>query len=400
MPLFSYKAMSDSGRMTCGRLDAINLVDLEMRLQRLHLDFINGAEVRRGRRFGGRRVARRELINFCFQLAQLLRAGIPILEGLIDLRDSLEHPRFREVIAAVIESIAGGKTLSQALAEHPRVFDRVFTSLVRAGETSGNLAEVLQRLDVSLKWQDELAAHNRKLLMYPALLGLVVSAVFFFMMIYLVPKLVGFIHNLGQQIPLQTRILIQVSDFLVDAWAIVVLLPLASLIVVRLMLAHHPRARRRYDAFKLAIPLLGEILRKLALARFATVFAMMYASGISIVESIRSTEGVVGNTIIRAALARVGQNIADGQQVSAAFHHAGLFPPLLIRMLRVGENTGAVDTALLNISYFYERDVRESIARVQSMMEPVLTLLVGTLLGWVMLAVLGPLYDSIAKLKL
>ena len=178
----------------------------------MDLDFIRGNPVRQLGMFGGRAASRRELINFCFHLEQLTRAGVPILDGLTDLRDSLENPRFREVIAGMIESIDGGKTLSQAMAEHPRVFDDVFVSLVTAGENTGKLQEVLGNLVESLKWQDELAAQTKKLIMYPAFMGAVVIGVVLFMMIYLVPKMVGFITNMGHELPLHTKLLIGTSN--------------------------------------------------------------------------------------------------------------------------------------------------------------------------------------------
>ncbi|HQR03739.1 MAG: type II secretion system F family protein [Proteobacteria bacterium] len=399
MALYSYKAVNNVGRIVQGRLEAMNLVDLEMRLKRIELDFINGAPISQNRLFKGASIPRPELINFCFHMEQLTRAGVPIIEGLADLRDSLEHPRFREVIAGMIESIEGGRTLSQAMAEHPRIFDEVFTALIRAGEDTGNVPTVLQSLTESLRWQDELSAQAKKLIMYPAFLGVVVVAVFFFMMLYLVPKMVGFIKNMGQQIPLQTRLLIATSDFLLGYWYVVILVPLLLAAGIFAAVRTSPAARHRFDAVKLRIPLLGAILRKIILSRFASVFAMMYASGISILDSIKATEKVVGNIVIREGLEEAGRMIADGQNVTQAFQNVGLFPPLVIRMLRVGENTGALDRALTNVSYFYNRDVKEAIGKVQAMIEPAMTVIVGTILGWVMLSVLGPIYDTISKIK-
>ena len=158
-------------------------------------------------------------------------------------------------------------------------------------------------------------------------------------------------------------------------------------------------ARRFFDGFKLKVPFIGVILRKIILSRFAGIFAMLYASGISIIDAIKTTENVVGNVVIREALVRAGQMIADGQNVTAAFENIKMFPPLVIRMLRVGENTGGLDKALINVGYFYNRDVKESIEKVQAMIEPAMTMIVGVILGWVMIAVLGPIYDIIAKLK-
>ncbi|MCC6657935.1 MAG: type II secretion system F family protein, partial [Rhodocyclaceae bacterium] len=169
---------------------------------------------------------------------------------------------------------------------------------------------------------------------------------------------------------------------------------------IKLAVEANPAFRYRFDEFKLQLPVLGPILRKIILSRFASVFAMMYASGIAIIDAVRSTEDVVGNAVIREGLKRAGQLIAEGQNVTVAFQNIGLFPPLVIRMLRVGENTGALDTALLNVSYFYNRDVKESIEKVQAMIEPAMTLILGALLGWVMLSVLGPIYDVITKLKI
>lgn len=399
MPLHAYKAMDPGGRLVYGRMDALNLIDLEMRLKRMDLDLINGNQVKQGG-FGGSTIGRRELIAFCFHLDQLARAGVPIIESLADLRDSLDNPRFREVLADLIESVEGGKTLSQALAGHPRIFDGVFVSLVQAGEETGNLPLVLHNLTESLKWQDELAAQSKKLVLYPAFLGTVVILVTLFMMLYLVPKMVGFIKSMGQELPLHTKVLIATSNFLVNYWYIALALPLLLVAAGALAIRTNPRARLRFDAAKLALPWVGEILRKIILSRFASVFAMMYASGISVLDSLRTTQGIVGNTAIRQGLRRVEEMIGDGQNITVAFQNVGLFPPLVIRMLRVGENTGSLDTALANVSYFYSRDVRESIARVQAMIEPAMTIIVGIILGWVMLAVLGPIYDTITNLKL
>lgn len=161
----------------------------------------------------------------------------------------------------------------------------------------------------------------------------------------------------------------------------------------------NPLVRRRIDALKLRLPLVGPILRKIILSRFASVFALMYSSGITILDAMRSSEETAGNAVIQEGLRAAGQQIGEGKTVTAAFQDVGLFPPLVVRMLRVGESTGALDTALANVSYFYNREVREGIAKVQVMIEPALTVLMGILLGWVMLSVLGPIYDAISKMK-
>ena len=399
MPLYSYRAVAPDGRMVLGRIDALNSVDLEMRLRRMELDLITGELISNRTLFGSSGIPRREIIHFCFHLELLVRSGVPILEGLSDLRDSLEHPRFREVVASLIESIEGGQRLSQAMEGQPKVFNKVFVSLIRAGETSGRLPEVLKSLTESLKWEDELASQTKKLVMYPAFVGTIVIAATFFLMIYMVPQLKQFVKNMGQVLPLQTQVLFFVSDLLVSYWYVALLLPLMIVAGIKIALATNPLARIRFDAAKLRIPLVGDILRKIILSRFANTFALLYASGIPILDSIRTTQDVVGNLVVRQGLERVEQLIVEGQNVTAAFHSIGFFPPLVIRMLRVGESTGALDDALMNVSYFYNRDVKESVEKVQQLIEPMLTVVLGCLLGWIMLSVLGPVYDIISKIQ-
>lgn len=400
MPLYTYKAIDAQGKAVLGRADAVNLFDLEQRLTRMGLDLVTGAPTRQtSRLIGGARVRRQDLINFCYQLEQMTAAGVPIVEGLADLRDSVENPRFREIVAGLVEAIEGGKSLSQALADYPEVFSRVFTSLVRSGEQTGRLPEVLKSLTESLKWEDELVAQTKKLLMYPAFVGTAVLAVTFFLMIYLVPQMAGFIRNMGQDIPLQTRTLIAVSAFFVTWWWAILAAPFALWFGVRAAARADPRVEFLLDDLKLRLPLVGPILRRIMLSRFASSFALMYSSGITVLDAIRSTEEIVGNKPMESALRAIGQAIAEGRNLTGAFQDAGLFPPLVIRMLRIGEATGALDRALLNVSYFYNREVREAIGRLQAMIEPAMTVLLGAILGWVMLSVLGPVYDSIAKMK-
>jgi len=400
MPLYTYKAIDNDGKSVLGRIEAVNVFDLEQRLARMGLDLVNGAPASgRSRLIGGTRVSRQDLINFCFHLEQLSSAGVPLVEGLMDLRESMDNPRFREVVSGLIEAIEGGRSLSQALAEYPEVFGKVFVSLVRSGEQTGKLSDVLKSLTESLKWEDELASQTKKLLMYPAFVGSIVVLVTFFLMIYLVPQMTGFIRNMGQDIPLQTRILIEVSNFFVTFWWAVLAAPFAIWYGLKLAARSYPAVEYTIDRYKISLPLVGPILRKIILSRFASSFAMMYASGITVLDAIRSSEEIVGNKPLENALRTAGQQIAEGKNLTAAFQEAALFPPLVIRMLKIGENTGGLDTALLNVSYFYNREVKEGIGKLQAMIEPALTLVLGLILGWVMLAVLGPVYDTISKMK-
>jgi type IV pilus assembly protein PilC len=399
MALFAYRAIDDNGRHASGKLDALNPVDLELRLKRMGLDLITFDPLKKPRMLAGRTISRPELITFCFHLDQLIRAGVPILEALVDLRDSVENPVFKATVVGLLEDIEGGKKLSEAMENHPAAFDTVFSSLVRAGEQSGRLPEVLAKLTENLKWQDEISSAAKKAMLYPAFVGIVLFALVFVLMVFLVPQLVSTLKTLSPTLPAETRILIAVSDFMKHYWYVVIGLPVA--IVAGLFIASRLSEKFRYrlDGLALKMPFVGALRSKIILARFSTFFALMYQSGISVLECIRISEKIVGNRVIEEGLQRVGRDINEGQGITQAFLNVRLFPPLVLRMLKVGESTGGLDTALLNVSYFYDRDVKDTIARLQVMIQPVLTVLLGGIIMLIIMTVFSPIYDVISKIK-
>ena len=191
-----------------------------------------------------------------------------------------------------------------------------------------------------------------------------------------------------------------VSNVFVNYWYIILALPIVLFIALYIGVRLSPAIRYQVDSIKLKFPVIGPIHRKIILTRLTSFFAMMYASGITIIECIRTAEQIVGNKVVEDAMRQVGQMIADGATLSTSFQKTGLFPPLVLRMIRVGENTGALENSLLNVSYFYTRDIKESIERLQTMIEPTMTIILGTIIGWVMFSVLGPIYDLITKIKI
>ncbi|MES2316472.1 MAG: type II secretion system F family protein [Pseudomonadota bacterium] len=400
MALYSYTSMNPAGKLVRGVIDAANQPDLELRLRRMELDLIDSKPTgQRTFSLGAKKITRKDLINFCFHMEQLTAAGVSVLDGLTDLRDSLDQPRMREVVADMIEDIEGGSQLSEAMQRHPQVFDQAFSSLITAGEQSGRLSDVFKSLSESIKWQDELAGKTKKIMMYPIVVGSVVMGVTFFLMIYLVPQLTGFIKNMGQELPMHTKALIVLSDFLINYWYMVLAFPFVVYIIVKLTLKNSARARFLADEYKLRIWVIGPVMHKIILARFVTFFALMYGSGITILDCIRLSEGIVANQHVALGLRQVRQLISEGQGVTAAFQITGIFPPLVIRMLKVGEATGALDNALRNVAYFYNRDIEDQIERVQALISPVMTVVLGMMLCWIMMSVLGPIYDTISKIK-
>jgi type IV pilus assembly protein PilC len=398
MTVYRYRATDAQGRVIRGESRAGNELELEGRLARVGLELLASHPVSaarpslltRGRLHG------RELINFFIQLESLLRAGVPLVETLGDLRDSATSPVTRQVVSDLIDRIETGSTLSEALAAQPASFSPLLVGLVRTGEVTGRLPDVLAELARSLKWQDELVARTRKALRYPAFVAVVIFAVVCFLMIYLVPQLAEFLAGMDRQLPLQTRALIAVSAFVVDWWPAFLTATVAAVLFMRWSFGRSERLRLRRDAWILRLPWIGEVVSKIVLARFANTFALMFGAGIPLLDALAHCERTAGNVAIAHALGRARTLVGQGTAVSEAFATLEIFPSFIVRMLRTGETTGQLDAALRNVSYFYTRDVDERLEHLQSLIEPAMTLIMGVVLGWIMLAVLGPVYDSLA----
>jgi type IV pilus assembly protein PilC len=400
MPSFNYRAVDKLGHPAMGQIDALNEVDLEIRLEHMGLDLITFRLAKKSTSlFNRNKVSNQDLVMFCFQLEQLSSAGVPLLECLNDLRESNTNPYFQKVLGAISAEVEGGKMLSQALAEHPSVFSDVFVSLIDAGEQTGQLPVVFNNLFNTIRWQDELMSQTKKLLAYPAFVAVVVLGAVAFLMSYLVPQMVSFLRNMGQELPWNTKLLIAMSNAFVNYWWLVIGVPILIVIGLATFIQTNPLARYRFDMVKLNLPITGPILHKIIMARFARYFALMYQTGIPILDAIKICENIVGNRVVADALSRAHAQINAGDSMSESFRNAGLFPPLVVRMIKVGENTGALDKSLLNISYFYDRDVNDSMQKMLKMIEPALTVLLGGILAFIMFSVLGPVYDSFSKLK-
>ncbi len=399
MARYRYTAVDAEGRRLIGLADADNEAMLESRLAQRNLTLVRARPAPQ-RRFAVRtRIGRRELIHFCFQMEQMVNAGIGILDGLRDYADALPPGALRDVIAGVAERIEAGSAFSEALAAYPAVFSTLFVDLVRAGERSGELGAVLRHLTESLKWQDEMIARTRKALAYPAFVTVIVLGVVAFLMVSVVPQVTDFILSMEGEVPWYTRLLIAVSHTVAHDWPWLLGVPAALVVALKLLLARSEAARLWFDAFTLRLPLIGPVLEKIVMARFAHYFALLFQAGLPVLECFQLCGGVVGNRHVARALAQAQRAVAGGEAVSDALEATGLFPRLVLRLLRIGERTGDLAQALANVNYFYRRDVDEAIERLQSLIEPTLNLIIGLLMGWVMLAVMGPIYDLIGQLR-
>ncbi len=398
MPQYKYSAIDKDGKPFKGRIQAANELELEHRLSVQGQDLITCVEAKASYYFWTKnRLTRRDILNLLFQLEQLTRSGVPLLDSLRDLRDSTEPGHYNAVLAGLVEQIEGGKTFSAALAEFPNDFDMVFVALIAVGEETGELPKILKDMGETLRWLDELIAAAIKIIIYPSIVLTVVLAVTAFLMIYLVPKLIPFIKEMGGEVPGHTLLLIAVSDFCINYWWLIISLPFALFFFIKNTAKKNPKFRFNLDQLKLKLPILGNISLKIKLARFASYMALLYSSGITVLRALEISKGLVGNVVIAAAIDNASKTIAEGKSISESFSRIPLFPPLVVRMIRVGENTGKLDESLMNVSYYYNREVKEAIDKIEPAISPILTVVMGVMLGWIMLSVLGPVWDAVTK---
>ncbi|MDT8282343.1 MAG: type II secretion system F family protein [Gammaproteobacteria bacterium] len=401
MPDYKFKTIDAAGKIRSDTMVASNPMELEKRLSNMGFDLLSYKQQSRAARgaFNRKKISRRELINFTFHIEQLIKSGVPLIDSLKDIRDSIEYSSFTDVLQTIIEDIEGGKTLSLALADHPVIFDKVYVTLVRVGEETGQLAEVLKDLADTIRWQDELVSQTKKIMIYPTIVSVIVLMVVSFLMIYLMPQLLPFIKNIGGEIPLHTKILIEVSDVFVNYWYLVFSTPFVVYLGIKLTAKNNARFKYYLDGLKLKMWVFGPLLTRIKLARFANYFAMMYSSGITVLDALKISEDMVDNLVLEDSINKARSSISEGVIISKSFEAVGVFPSMIVRMLKVGEDTGAMDDALLNVSYFYNREVKESIDKIEPTILPVLTIVLGGIMMWIMMAVLGPVYDAVAGIK-
>ena len=398
MPSFTYRAINEMGRTVRGVIAADNEIDLEARLKQIKLDLVD-ARVAKAKGGRGGKIKTKNLIILCMHLEQLDRAGVPLHDALADVRDSAESPKLRDILTGVYEAVRNGNPLSKALEAYPKIFNDVFVGLIASGEKTGNLSESFTHLADHLKWSAEIQQKIKKATRYPVVLLLVISLVISVLMVFVVPKLVDFLLAQGFSLPIHTRALIAVSWAFKNYWFIILGLPTAITIIVIAMYRASESFAYRMDAVTLRVPLIGDVVRKIDMARFTHFFSVMFNSGIDILESLDGAKNVVHNRVLKEAIDLVKTSITEGNNMTNSLRISNQFPNLVVRMFKVGEESGNIKEALENINFFYTREVNESVDSMVGAIQPILTVVMGVLIFWVIAAVFGPLYESFSKIQ-
>jgi type IV pilus assembly protein PilC len=403
MPNYHYKASDPHGSIRHGWLKAENERDLELHLSHLDLLLISytlndNRSLPWLRTLFSQRVDRKTLIMFCILMRQMLAAGNSIPAALEGVQESIDSSQFREVITSILGDIQNGKNFSDALESYSSIIPPSIASLVRVGEKTGNMVDIFHGLAENLKWEDELQAQAVQAIRYPAFTGVIIFGVGFFMMVYIVPQLMSFLSQMQEDIPMLTEALIIFSNFLINWWWTLFLVPALSWVTTRILCHFSKQFHLKLDRFKLRIWIFGPLLYKMFLIRFTTNFALMYKSGIPVLDAIRINVRLSENREVVNRIENSITHVSNGMSISAAFKESKLFPPPLPKLMEAGEEGGQLPSAMINAGYFLDREVRESVTKIQAMIEPVLTLTMGLMLVWIIVSVLIPIYQVVGTI--
>lgn len=398
---YRYTGITQQGKRVSGDIQAENERDLEQRLASAEIDILTFKEKKQSlfSTISKKKITKRDVITVTAQIRQLLRAGITLMEIIDDLRSTFENDSIKEILANVYESMEGGDSFSEALKPYEGEFGKVYISLVAVGERTGQLDLVLKSLEEMLKWEESLASKAKKVMVYPAIVGFVVIMVVVLLMVFVVPELLGFIKEMGGELGFATIALIATSNFIQENLLFLIVAPFVISFLFKQALRRYPSFRLWYDRNIFNIGIFGPILYNLKIARFTNSLAVMYSAGLGFIESTQLASDVVGNKYIEQNIQRSIQLIEEGAHINVAFAEAEVLPLMATRMVKVGEVSGNMDEALFEVSEYYDTAAKESIEKIEPAIEPLLTVIMGAVVGWVMMAVLGPIYETISKVQ-
>lgn len=402
MDQYKYRAINTQGRPVRGVLNALHEKDLFNQLQAAGLELVSCSLVSKRTGGGGFRakVKVRDLIQFFVHIDQLESAGVPILEALADIRDTTESPALRDAVSEIYRDVTEGSKLSEAMAKHPKIFSNLYVSLIASSEETGKMSATYKQLIKYLKWVDAMQSRVRKATRYPMVLMLVVVGAVSIMMGFVVPQIVEFIRNMDFELPFATTSLIATSDFFQQYWWVVISVPLVLVGSIMGLRRASDGFRYKVDKLMLDAPVFGPLIRKINVARFCQTFGALYASGLPILQAIAASTKTVDNLALVEALETIQTAIKTGSTPSQAFNASGEFPSLVIRMLKVGEESGNLGGVLDQVSEFYTNDVDEEVQKLIAMIEPSLTMVLGIMILWIAVGVFGPIYNSFENIEM
>lgn len=399
MPTFAYTFRDAMGTVRSGTSEAESAEILRKRLQEQGFTVTEVRQIRAQRPGGGwGRVKLSDLAIFCRQFSTMQDAGVSIVRSLDVLGQQTQSPKLRRIIMDIQAEVEAGQTLSKAMSKYPNVFSNLFIGLIRAGEVGGVLEESLQRLAAFLEADVALRRKVRAAMTYPTIVVIVALVIVILLVTFILPKFFDVFRDLNiKEFPVMTQMLMDFSNFLTSRWyvmiAIVVLVVIAFRTFVRTRIG-----RRLYDRLKLKLPVFGPLNHKIALARFSRTLSTLLSSGVPILQALETVAGTVANEIIAEAVMEARARIREGDRIGPPLEKSGMFPPMVVHMISIGEESGALDQMLSKVADFYESEVESTLQSLTSAIEPVLIVILGGMVGFIVISLLLPLITAVQSL--
>lgn len=401
MPLYEYRALDTSGKKLKGVLDADNESQARSKLRSSGKYPVSIKENRSrsqsvAKKTGGLRFFERiradEIHVMTRQLATLLGAAIPLVQALSSLVDQTENGALKRVIAQIRESVNEGSTLTKALSEHPKLFSSIYVNMVRAGEASGSLDVVLERLADFGEKQQALRGRMRAALVYPIFMAVIGAAILFILITYVVPNITQVFDEMGKVLPAPTKFLISLSEFLQNYWLVAAGLIVLVVSGVKYIIGR-PAGRSVWDLLKLKMPIIGPVVRKILLARFSSTLGSLLNSGVELMTSMQIVKTLINNVRIADVLDQTMDDIEKGKSMASSLAGSQWFPPMFVQMIAIGEQSGRLEAMLGKISAAYEREVENAIMGMTSLIEPLMIAVMGAAVGFIVLSILLPIFE-------
>lgn len=342
-----------------------------------------------------KKIKSKDLVIFTRQLSTMINAGVPLVRSLNTLREQTESEPLKDVLETVSKDVESGQAFADALEKHPKVFSPIYVNMVRAGEAGGILDDILKRLALQQEKDASIKKKVRGAMTYPTVLLVITFVAFFALMTFVVPRIGQIITDLGNEdteLPIYTQALLNLSDFMKTYWYLFFLILIVGFYLLRRYVKTE-KGRRQFHAFVLRVPVLKTVVSKVAIARFARIFSSLMSAGVSVLDSIDITGRAVGNVIIQEELVDAGKQVTTGKQLSEPLAESKIFPPIVGQMLAVGEETGQTDTILVKVADFYEEEVDTLIENISSIIEPIMIVVMGAMVGLIAASVIGPISE-------
>ncbi|MBI2915592.1 MAG: type II secretion system F family protein [Elusimicrobia bacterium] len=397
MPKYTYKGRSSTGVVTDSFIMApdINTARALLRAQKLTiLDLKEKGEsiIDKVKVLFGPKVTSVDLVLFSRQLSTLVGAGVPLVQGLTILEDQIENPAFKKVVVGLRLDIEAGMGIADTMKKYPEAFDNLYVSMIRAGELGGILDTILDRLSGYLEASEELKAKVKSALMYPIVVMSIAIGITWFLLVFIIPKFEEMFSSFGQELPLPTKLLLSASRFMGTYWYIYVPIPIGLFFVFRTLLKKRDFARKA-DALTLKLPIFGTILKKVAVAKFTRTFSTLIKAGVPILQALDTVAQTAGNIIVEEAVLTAKGSIREGERIAKPLAESKVFPTMVVSMISIGEETGNLDTMLAKIAEFYESEVNAAVEGLTSMIEPLVIVFMGAVIGTIVVAMFLPMFN-------